>query len=201
MKAGVMICFSGADGVIVGHCVGATQQPTSLSRRLDEFLDRPDWETLYQNWRASAERDAILTLQRRLNIRFPSLRERDVRKTLFQYATSLTPAGLPHYHIVIRLKGHLHALVLDQLQRAGLGAELEVFRNIGLDLHRDFCRLLWWDLQTTIFGLLRACHDHGAPNHAAIIREFEAPLGYLNRRFRHHLRHLARRLCEIAVQE
>lgn len=200
MKTGIMVCFMDADGAIVGHCVSATHRPTSLGRRLDEFLDRPDWETLYQNWCESAERDAILTLQRRLHIRFPSLRARDVRKTLLQHATALLPSALPPRHIVTRLHGHLHALVLDQLRRSGLGAELEVFRGVGLDLHSDFCRLLWWDLQATTLELLRTYHDHGEPNHAAIIREFEAPLGYLNRRFRHHLRHLARRLCEIAVQ-
>lgn len=201
MKAGIMVCFADADGVIVGHCVGANHRPTSLSRRLDEFLDRPDWETLYQNWRESAERDAILTLQRRLKIRFPSLRARDARKALFQHATSLMPSGLPDHHIVIRLQGHLHALVLDLLRRSGLGAELEVFRNVGLDLHRDFCQLLWWDLQAITFDLLRSHQSQGEPSHAVIIRQFEAPLGYLNRRFQHHLRHLARRLCEIAVQD
>ncbi|MCZ7627162.1 MAG: hypothetical protein FIA96_07385 [Betaproteobacteria bacterium] len=200
MKAGVIVCFTDADGVIVGHCLGATQRATSLSRRLDEFLDRPDWETLYRNWCESAERDAILQLQRRLRLQFPSLRTRDVQKTLLQYATSLMPAAVPHHHIVVRLQGHLHALVLDLLRRSGLGAELEVFRNIGLDLHRDFCRLLWWDLQATTLELLTTYRDKGEPSHAVIVREFEAPLGYLKRRFRRHLRHLARWLCEMAVE-
>ncbi len=200
MKAGIIVCFADAEGVMVGHCVGVNHRPTSLSQRLDEFLDRPDWETLYRNWCESAERDAILTLQRRLRIRFPSLRARDVRKTLFQQATSLRSSGVPYQHIVTRLQGHLHALVLDLLRRSGLGAELEVLRNVGLDLHRDFCRLLWWDLYATTLDLLQSSQYQGRPSHAAIIREFEAPLGYLNRRFRHYLRHLARRLCEIAVQ-
>lgn len=200
MKAGVMVCFADGNGNIVGHCVGAHRRPTLLGRRLDELLDRPDWEMLYQNWLESAERDAILTLQRRLGIPLPSLWARDARRTLLQYGASLTPPGVPHHPVVIRLQGHLHALVLDLLCRSGLGAELEVFREVGLDLHRDFCRLLWWDLHAVTLDLLKSHWTVDGPSHAAIIRRFEAPLGYLNRRFRHHLRHLARRLCEIAVE-
>jgi hypothetical protein len=133
---------------------GESTQREGLFCRLQDLLDRPDWQERYDDWRRAMASRARLTLIRRLGwgIKQTPSPER-LEALLAEFKQRYVSASVCRF-IEKRLRGLLSALVAELLAQSGLTAERMRCLDERLDLPGDLVRLLLWELQVPVLELL-----------------------------------------------
>lgn len=143
LERGIPVTFVGRTGSAAGLALPLRSNGWGLNRRLEEFLARPDWKGLYENWRRAAERREILRALRHLQLRVPDLRPGPVRR--FLEGRLAAPAEClrraDRYWMTL-----LVSMVAERLSALGLRPTAAMGRRSGFDLLTDFAAILAWGL-------------------------------------------------------
>lgn len=143
LDQGIPVTFLTAEGDPRAYCLAAQARRQPLNDRLEEFLERPDWRTLYENWRRAAERREIMGVLRRLKLRAPDLRPDRVAGLLLEVTA---PGLIEAARAVLRYwHGLLAARVASKLSEAGAEAPLLIERRPGWNLPADCTRIAAWE--------------------------------------------------------
>lgn len=142
LDQGIPVTFLTPEGDPRAYCLAAQARRQPLNDRLEEFLERPDWRNLYENWRRAAERREILVVLKHLKVRAPDLRPNRVAALLLEAAApgeiEAARAALRYWH------GLLAARVAAKLADAGAEAPLLIERRPGWNLPADCARIAAW---------------------------------------------------------
>lgn len=193
MRAGIPITFLDAHGQVEGFCLGTRLRRLALSQRIAEWLDRPDWPSVYQNWFAAAQRR---TMQRiGLPVTEDAPTPRAVRERL--YARWAEVVGAPCARRVCEtLHGGLAALTGAWLHAAGIAPAHIVAAEGELSLLHGFTRLLEWEIQPAL-AQQALSRERPFPVLPFVATLLERRNNGLRRRFAAHLGSLETRLKEI----
>jgi len=153
LRRGVPVTFLGGDGTLAGLALPAQSRTSNLNDRLEEFLERPDWHALYDNWRRAAERRQILTALSRLRCRSADLRPATVSAMLDETLDELA-GRRSRLEAVAWLEAALAALVGELIAAMGIAPHLVAERRPGFHLLRDFTGLLLWRLKAELGAAL-----------------------------------------------
>lgn len=164
LDQGIPVIFLTADGHPRAYCLAAQPRRQPLNDRLEEFLGRPDWHALYENWRRAAERREILGVLKRMGVRAPDLRPDRVTTLLLDKAAA--GAGEVARAAIRYWAGLLAATVATKLFEAGAEAPLLIERRPGWNLPADFARIGAWAhylwLPEFVGGPPDACTEPGS---------------------------------------
>jgi len=153
LRRGIPVTFFGGDGTLAGLALPAQGRTSRLNERLEEFLERPDWHTHYDNWRRAAERRQILSALARLRRRSADLRPATVSALLDE--TLDEQAGRrSRLEAVAWLEAALAALLSELIAAVGISPQLVAERRPGFHLLRDFTGLLLWRLKAELGAAL-----------------------------------------------
>lgn len=149
LRRGIPVTFLTGDGALAGSALPAQTRNSCLNDRLEEFLERPDWHSLYENWRLAAERRQILNTLARLRRQPSDLRPATVAALLDETLDALAnpPARLEAF---CWLEAAVAALLGELVAAAGLSPHLIADRRPGFHLLRDFTGLLLWRLKAEL---------------------------------------------------
>ena len=142
---GVAVTLLAPDGSARGFSLPACDPATRDNQRIEEFLSRPDWRSLYDNWTRAFERREILHLGKLLRTRFPDLRPPAVQDAVEARWSARLPHGLVR-SLKNQLDGLLFARIAEHLAVRKLAPSALVDRRPGFHLPRDLARLLAWRL-------------------------------------------------------
>lgn len=203
IERGITVTFLDENGDPRAFCLGCNPQAQSLSDRLFDLLDRPDWEPLYANWRDANVRLRILDLGRGLGVSFQDLRARSVRAELEQLLGREAPPDAVHRGLSL-LQGWHHGLTLEQFNRMGLQAGTLPSAQGSLKLTRDCASIVGWDLYVPLRDTLARLARKGRPvdfsspiQRLCLLRAFEQRAPRLRKLHRELLERLARWLREV----
>ena len=142
LEEGIPVTFLGQKGEPRAYCLPAHPRRQRLGDRLEDFLGRPNWRPLYENWRRAAERRAILRLLRKLGMRLEDLRAERVGGAVLQAVApsqiALAQAALQYW------QGLLASRATGRLNEAGVDGLLLVGRRPKWNLPADFARIAGW---------------------------------------------------------
>jgi len=142
LEEGIPVVFLGQKGEPRAYCLPAHPRRQRLSDRLEDFLGRPNWRALYENWRRAAERRAILRLLRQLKMRLDDLRAERVSNAVLQ---AVAPSQIAVAQAALQYwQGLLASRATCRLNEAGLDGLLLVGRRPKWNLPADFARLVGW---------------------------------------------------------
>jgi CRISPR/Cas system-associated endonuclease Cas1 len=153
LRRGIAVTFLTADGTPAGAALPAQLRPSRLAERVEEFLARPNWRELYDNWRRAAERREILRLLRRLRIRTRDLRP-DAVALLVDEELDCRCGRLRRQQAVAWLEGLAASLVSERLAELGVTAEAAAGRRPEFHLGTELTRLLLWSLKAELAAAL-----------------------------------------------
>jgi hypothetical protein len=149
LQRGIAVSFLTSDGTPAGAALPTHPRQSRFDERLEEFLERPDWRTLYENWRRAAERREILRSLRRLRLHAPDLRP--------AAAAVLVDGKLDcqldrewRQETLRWLEGLLAALVNECISEAGLSPQALAGRRPGFRLPSDLAAVLMWGLKAEL---------------------------------------------------
>lgn len=185
MDQGIPVTFLTAEGDPRAYCLAAQPRRQPLNDRLEEFLERPDWRNLYENWRRAAERREILSVLKRMKVRAPDLRPERVAPLLLEAAA---PGLIEPARAVLRYwHGLLAARVASKLADAGAEAHLLIERRPGWNLPADCTRVAAWEHYLWLREWVAMPHDQrpgpGSPDFRRRLTEiFEARSEQTDRR-------------------
>jgi len=143
LEEGIPVTFLSRQGEPRAYCLPAQPRRQRLSERLEDFLSRPHWRALYENWRRAAERRAILRLLRGLKIRLGDLRPEPVARAVAEAVAGPSAASWAQATMQF-WNGLLAARVTARLSEAGVDGPLLVGRRPKWNLPADFTRLAGW---------------------------------------------------------
>jgi hypothetical protein len=174
-EEGITVSFLAEDGAIVARVVGRPGERDELRQRWGDFLLRPDWRTLYEQWLAGMEQMAVRSVVRRAGFAPADvLTARALRRMFREAAESMEL--LPAFE---RIGGDVHgllvALATQRLAEAGIAVDFEGVE--GPRLAVDFASILFWDFQLARLAWLedRLRQDSlDAPGREEIVAFFEA---------------------------
>jgi len=149
MEQGIPVVFLGVRGHVRGYCLGAHPRRGGLNERIEALLDRPDWADRYGDWYAAAERRAVLWIVRRLRLPEHDLRPRPVRERIDAVLSRRVPLRQVHRGRAL-LQGWHQALVAEAFAAEGVRGQTLVGRRAGLNLIRDFTRIVGWELNLAL---------------------------------------------------
>ena len=159
LDRGIVITFLKGGNAACGFAMPATPSTTPPSRRLEEFLSRRNWKTLYTDWLRAYERREVLSVLRRLRIRTRDLRPIRVRKAIESHLARFAPLPLCR-----KFKRHLDsllaALVYQTLTDQNLAPSVLMDRRPGFHFPADAARVLNWRLYVDIHHYF----EHGVPS-------------------------------------
>lgn len=140
---GIPVTFVGPGGQPRAWLVPVLPRPMPLAQRIQELLNRPDWTSLYQDWRRHTERKVILRLLGELRIRVSDLRPHRVAEELLN---RLALGGRTEASALLRFwEGLLAARAAALLSKAGLeGAQFGALDHYW-SLAADLVRLAGWN--------------------------------------------------------
>ena len=153
-ERGITVTFLRRDGALQAYLFGESTQREGLLCRLQDLLDRPDWQERYDDWRRAMASRARKSLARRLGldvIKAPSLAQMAARLNALK---EFYVGPQVRQFIDRRLRGLLCALAAELLTDAGLSAERVRCLDERLDLTTDLVDLLAWDLHLPVVELL-----------------------------------------------
>lgn len=153
LRQGIPVTFLTGDGALAGSALPAQTRTSRLNDRLEEFLERPDWHALYENWRLAAERRQILNALARLRRKSSDLRPATVAALLDDAVDALANQR-GRIEAFTWLEGVLAALLGELIAAAGISPHLVADRRPGLHLLRDFTALLSWRLKAELAAAL-----------------------------------------------
>ncbi len=151
---GVTITLLAPDGSARGFGLPACDPATRDNQRLEEFLSRPDWRSLYDNWLRAYERREILYLGKLLRARFADLRAPAVQETLEARWARRFPAAVVR-GLKTQLDGLLAGRIAQHLELRKYAPPLLADRRPGFHFPRDLARLLGWRLWADLDRYLR----------------------------------------------
>jgi hypothetical protein len=174
-EAGITVSFLGEDGTVLARVLGKPGERTELPQRFADFLLRPDWRELYEQWLTAMERMAVRSVSRRAGAALePSPPARELRR-MFREAALGMDALFACERIGREAHSLLVALATRQLAEAGFGADGGDPREP--DLATDLASILFWDFQLARMAWLedRLREDRvEAPDRRSIVAFFEA---------------------------
>lgn len=183
--AGIVVCFLRADGRPRARWIGRPTSRSTFSQHWRDFLDSPDWEERYGDWRTNLRRHAIRFCAMRLGVRHGLVR--DLPSMVASDASEPAPFKSAKSH----LYGLAYARALDELATLGLGSGDPFLRTVAPDL----AMCMQWGLHP---DLVAWQHDHGWPagrQQATTFFERHRPTAEFH--LRHALRRLSRFLEEV----
>ncbi len=151
---GVTVTLLAPDGSARGFSLPACDPATRDNQRIEEFLSRPDWRSLYDNWLRSFERREILHLGKLLRTRFADMRPPAVQDAVEARWSARLPHGFVR-SLKNQLDGLLFARVVERLETRNFAPSILVDRRPGFHLPRDLARLLGWRLYADLDRYLR----------------------------------------------
>ena len=184
--AGIVVCFLRADGRPRARWIGRPTSRSTFSQHWRDFLDCPDWQERYRNWRTNLRRHAIRFCAMRLG--FPHAPVRDLASVVPPDANEAAPFRSAKSH----LYGLAYARALGELAALGFGSSDPSLRMVAPDL--AIC--MQWGLHPDLVGWR---HKHGWPadrQQATIFFERHRPTAEFH--LHHALRRLSRFLEEAA---
>ena len=183
--AGIVVCFLRADGRPRARWIGRPTSRSTFSQHWRDFLDSPNWEERYGDWRTNLRRHAIRFCAMRLGIRHDPVR--DLSCTATRDASEAVSFRSAKSH----LYGLAYARAFDELTALGLSCGDPSLRTVAPDL--AIC--VQWGLHPDLVAWQR---DHGWPagrQQATTFFERHRPTAEFH--LRHALRRLSRFLEEV----
>lgn len=153
MEQGIPVIFLGRRGHVRGYCLGAHPRTPDLESRIEALLERPDWAARYADWYTAAERRSVLWIVRRLRLPENELRPGPVRKNIDAVLSRHVSLQQVHRGRAL-LQGWHQSLVAELFTAEGVRGTTLVGRRAGLNLIRDFTRIVGWELN---LALSRCC--------------------------------------------
>ena len=186
--AGIAICFLERNGSIRARLIGRATNRGQLPQLWSNFLDRPDHDVLYRQWRDDARRSAIGLCALRLG--------RDPAPLLAQPNAEIeAPAaeGEELRRFACRLKGLVEARTIEELGCLGLGAD-----NAGLlPLVPDLATIVLWAVRADLAKWWTNDRCRVPKRTDPVVSFFERCRGSVDFQLRHTLRQLYRFLQEL----
>lgn len=204
LASGVPVTFLALDGEVVGLCLGRDRREESLAALLDRLTAEPRWAEIWERWRRTAERRAIVETVRRLAappagcLDGGDLRPAAVRVLL---AARLPGGDTPGARSTLRrLDGYLDAHLAELLPREGVPLAYRGGRGSPLDLRPAFRETLRWYLWAPLGRWLDLQQRHPQPDRVRarrrIVAQYEAAAPQIAARFRRLVAALDRFLRE-----
>ncbi len=143
---GITVTFLDEAGALRAYLFGETTRREGLLQRLVDFLDRPDWQDCYDNWRRSIDSHARRRLCWRLGLTADSY---SLSYLLFELQAKQRGVVSDRQRGLVagRLQGMARALAAELLADTGLDAARARSLVERLDLLEDLARWLAVDLQ------------------------------------------------------
>ena len=117
---GITICFLKSDGMPRARWIGRETKRGELAQRWQDFLDRPDWQSLYIQWRIALSRRAVRICAWRMGWSATG-DPRSMHQAIHEATWAV--ANREELSVVRRrLHGMVYARALEELGRVGLGA-------------------------------------------------------------------------------
>lgn len=193
---GITITFLQSDGSVRAYLFGASSRRGTLFYRLQEFLDRPDWQHHYDDWFRAMESRARRGLCLQLGVDPGAVDSRHLANCLITLKHRYALPSVCDF-VQRRLDGLLHALVSELLGEAGLDASIARGVIDRLQLIDEFTRLLAWYLELPLMAFLATGNPRCRVNDIDIIRLFEKHRRFLRKRCRALLHRLYGWLVEL----
>lgn len=183
---GIVVCFLKADGSPRGRWIGRPSKRCDFAQRWHNFLDRPDYQELYAQWRSNIRRRAVRFCALRMGWS-PVGRTRDLVRVI----QAGTNCGVGELRTLRReLHGLAHARCLEELARIGLGADDASLTLIVPDL----VTTIQWGLHPDLDIWRRGRPEHELDDPMLAITFFERHRNACEFHLRETLRHLNRYL-------
>lgn len=174
--AGIVVCFLRADGRPRARWIGKPTSRSTFTQHWRDFLDRPDWEEQYGNWRTNLRRHAMRFCAMRLGM--PRNRTRNLPSMAVADANDAAPCRSAKSH----LYGLAYARGLNELAALGFGSSDPSLRLVAPDL----AIFVQWGLHPDLVAWQQ---DHGWP---AVQQEAVAFFERYRSTAEFHLRHALR---------
>jgi len=142
---GISITLLSPDGAARGFGLPACDPATRDSQRIEEFLSRNDWASLYADWVRAYERREILHVLKLLGIRTIDLRPPAVAGTIENRLVARAPLGFCR-RVKTMFDGLLASRIASYVAQAGVAPGVLVDRRPGFHFLRDWNRVLGWRL-------------------------------------------------------
>lgn len=184
LSAGTPITFLSTSGEALGHALPNHMRFSPLSQRLEDFLARPNWKRLYENWRRAAERREIRRTLARLRLRAPDLRPEPVRALLEDHLRRL---GGPQSPALVRYWQSLSGAVLVRVVTdERMETRVLAGRRPGFHFLADLNAILCWQAYAAIGEFLASAGGGTATQNwrAAVTACFEQRSGEDEKRIR-----------------
>lgn len=164
--AGVSIVFMRETGEVRGQWLGCRRKGRNWAQLFSGVLQRPDVADRYRDWLAGMQRMGVRSAARRLG--FADWRDAD--------AATLTTWLNRSQHRTWRcvngwLQGFLLSTVLQELEKLGLDARSECWRDQCFNVPGDFCGILFWDFYPALLRWQSRCQE--PPEHRDVIAFYE----------------------------
>jgi hypothetical protein len=171
---GITVSFLDEEGKVLARVMGRPGERMEFRQRLADFVSRPDWRELYEQWLRAMEQMAVRSVVRRAGVSLEELPTAKRMRQLFR-AEAITMNLLAAFE---RIGGEVHGLLVatatSQLVEVGIATGFEDFE--GLELAVDLAAILFWDFQLARMIWLenRLRQDiFETPSHADIVAFFE----------------------------
>lgn len=157
---GINICFLNADGMPRARWIGRATTRSDLAQRWQDFLDRPDWQDRYIEWRIAVSRRAVRFCAWRMGWS-PTRDPRTMHQVICD-ATRVVVDAAELSAIRSRLRGLAHTRALEELAKMELSAK----DTSAAHLLPDLVTVIQWGLRPELIRRLgrrkRArSSDHG----------------------------------------
>jgi hypothetical protein len=173
---GITISFLDAAGALIARCIGRVDAHDRLNQRLEQFLFRDDWQTLYAQWLAAVNNMAQRSVLRRSGLRVTESLGAGNLLRLFQTGAASMHA-LPAYEAIgCEVRSLLLAMITQWLTDSRI--EVSSFNSAEFNLASDLADVLFWDFQLVrlrwLEQRLEQLETVATPSHSEIVQFFEA---------------------------
>lgn len=151
---GITVTFLSPDGTARGFGLPACDPATRDSQRIEEFLSRSDWSSMYSDYLRAYERREILHTLKLLHFRLADLRTEAVREAIEDRFSRWAPLGLCR-QLKHALDGMLAGRIAEHLGRLQVAPSVLADRRPGFHLPRDAVRVLGWRLYADLNRFLK----------------------------------------------
>lgn len=152
-ERGITLVFLAQNGEVRARVLGTPGERQELRQRLLDLMARPDWRTLYGDWRYAVERQIVTGVRRKLRAPESLTTPKPLRAWLDAQALRLsdsdTAANSRRWLSELGFGWMLH-----HGQQLGLGAQSELLQDGWPDLIGDLSSLFGWELEPVRQGWL-----------------------------------------------
>jgi hypothetical protein len=187
-ERGITLVVTGEEGEVVGRLLGRLADRTDLRQRFLDFLERADWQPLYEQWREAKREQAALVAARRLRAPVQVRRSWQLARWCDELAATW---GLLEEQRRVRRAQHglLFGWMAHWLQGFGFDAGNEQAQVGVPNLVADFSDILGWGLEPGRVGWMsarlaasdRRREAYRPAIYDEIVRQFERRTAHLER--------------------